>query len=134
MQYINFQMAVMINQKIILEHSADEQVGVKDHGLLDSALARPRQSLFGEDAYPGIYLKAAALMESLAQNHSFHNGNKRTALMCTAIFFRLNGYLLRFQDQKKEEDFVVDIVKHRYSLEEIADVLEEYTSCNDETR
>lgn len=126
-KYINFQMAVLINKKVILEHSADEQAGVKDYALLDSALARPKQSLFGDDAYPSLFLKGAALLESLSQNHSFHNANKRTALMCTAMFFRLNGYQLRFADSKEEEDFVVDIVKHRYTLEEIAGILENHT-------
>ena len=127
--FLNFQMAVLINQKVILEHSADEQVGVKDHGLLDSALARPKQSLLGEDAYPSIFLKAAALLTSLAQNHSFHNANKRTAIMCTAMFFRLNGYKLRFKDSQEEEDFVVDVVKHRYTLDEIAHILEVHTTA-----
>lgn len=55
-KYINFQMAVLINQKVILEHSADEQVGVKDYALLDSVLARPQQSPFEEDAYHSIFL------------------------------------------------------------------------------
>lgn len=125
--FLTAEMAILINHKVILEHSADEQSGVKDHALLDSALKRPQQSLFGEDAYPSIHDKAAALLESLAQNHAFHNANKRTALMCTAVFFRYNGYRLRFSSPQIEEDFVVDVVKHRYSLEEIAEILKEHT-------
>ncbi|MCP2033595.1 death-on-curing protein [Planomicrobium sp. HSC-17F08] len=125
--FLTAEMAILINQKVILEHSADEPAGVKDHALLDSALKRPQQSLFGEDAYPTLHLKAAALLESLAQNHAFHNANKRTALMCTAIFYRYNGYILRFPSPKTEEDFVVDVVNHRYTLEEVANLLEEYS-------
>ncbi|MBT2572033.1 type II toxin-antitoxin system death-on-curing family toxin [Planococcus sp. ISL-110] len=125
--FLTVEMAILINQKVILEHSADEQSGIKDHSLLDSALKRPQQSLFGKDAYPSLHLKAAALLESLAQNHAFHNANKRTALMCTAIFFRYNGYLLRFPYPQLEEDFVVDVVKHRYTLEEVAEILKENT-------
>lgn len=125
--FLTAEMAILINQKVILEHSADEQTGVKDHALLDSALKRPQQSLFGEDAYPTLHLKAAALLESLAQNHAFHNANKRTALMCTAIFYRYNGYILRFPSPKTEEDFVVDVVNHRYTLEEVANLLEEHS-------
>lgn len=68
--FLTAEMAILINQKVILEHSADEQAGVKDHALLDSALKRPQQSLFGEDAYPTLYEKGAALLESLAQNHA----------------------------------------------------------------
>ena len=126
--FLTAEMAILINQKVILEHSADEQSGVKNHALLDSALKRPQQSLFGEDAYPTLHEKGAALLESLAQNHAFHNANKRTAIMCTAIFFRYNGFILRFPTPKMEEDFVVDIVTHRYSLEEIAEVLKKNTT------
>ncbi|AQQ55141.1 hypothetical protein B0X71_14480 [Planococcus lenghuensis] len=123
-------MAILINQKVILEHSADEQTGVKDHALLDSALKRPQQSVFGEDAYPTLHLKAAALLESLAQNHAFHNANKRTALVCTAVFYRYNGCSLRFPSSKTEEDFVVDVVNHRYTLEEVADILKANSTEN----
>lgn len=48
--------------------------------------------------------------------------------MCTAIFFRYNGYPLRFPTPKKEEDFVVEVVTHRYAFEEIAGLLEKYTT------
>lgn len=126
--FLTAEMAILINQKVILEHSADEQAGVKDHALLDSALKRPQQSLFGEDAYPTLYEKGAALLESLAQNHAFHNANKRTAIMCTAIFFRYNGYTLRFPTPKTEENFVVEVVTHQYTFEEIAGLLEKYTT------
>lgn len=128
--FLTAEMAILINQKVILEHSADEQSGVKDHALLDSALKRPQQSLFGEDAYPSIHEKAAALLESLAQNHAFHNANKRTALMCTAVFFRYNGYSLRFSSPQTEEDFVVDVVNHRYTLDDIAAILERNTEIS----
>lgn len=128
--FLTAEMAILINHKVILEHSADEQSGVKDHTLLDSALKRPQQSLFGEDAYPTIHDKAAALLESLAQNHAFHNANKRTALMCTAVFFRYNGYHLRFSSSQDEEDFIVDVVNHRYTPEDIAVILKENTEIS----
>lgn len=96
--FLTVEMAILINQKVILEHSADEQSRVIDHSLLDSALKRSQQSLFGEGAYPSLHEKAAALLESLAQNYAFHNANKWTALLCTALFFRYNGYLLHFPE------------------------------------
>lgn len=126
--FLTAEMAILINQKVILEHSADEQTGVKDHALLNSALKSPQQSLFGQDAYPSLYEKAAALLESLAQNHAFHNANKRTALMCTALFFRYNGYILRFPIAISEEDFVVDVVNHRYTLKEMSEILQQNTT------
>jgi death-on-curing protein len=67
---------------------------VRDIGLVESACARPRASVFGEDAYPGIWEKAAALLQSLACNHGFTDGNKRTAWAATAAFLDLNGHPL----------------------------------------
>ncbi|MFD1175307.1 type II toxin-antitoxin system death-on-curing family toxin [Paenibacillus puldeungensis] len=103
-----------------------EQAGVKDHGLLDSVVHRPQQSVFGEDAYPTLFDKAAALLESLVKNHCFHNGNKRTAYLVTKSFLMLNGYHLRMERQYAVE-FIVDIAKGLYSLEKIAPILEKYS-------
>lgn len=64
---------------------------VGDEGLLQSALARPQASLFGKDAYPGVYDKAGALLHSLATNHALVDGNKRTAWAAAWTFLRVNG-------------------------------------------
>jgi death-on-curing protein len=64
---------------------------VGDYGLLESAVARPQATVFGEDAYPTIHEKAAALLQSLATNHALIDGNKRTAFVATALFYALNG-------------------------------------------
>jgi death-on-curing protein len=71
---------------------------VRDLGLLDSACHRPRASFFGQDAYPALTGKAAALMHSLAGNHSLVDGNKRLALLATVVFLRINGYVLDLTD------------------------------------
>lgn len=126
-RYITIAMAAYINRLSIIELSPKEQIGVKDFGLLESALARPQQTVFGQDAYPNIFLKAAALLESLSQNYAFHNANKRTAFMSTSMFLRMNGYKLRFDDPKLAEDFIVDIVNHKYTLEEVANILKQHT-------
>ena len=60
---------------------------VRDHGLPESALARPQASAFGADAYPSIEEKAAALLHSLARNHALADGNKRLALAATIAFW-----------------------------------------------
>jgi death-on-curing protein len=65
---------------------------VRDVGLLESAAARPRTSLFGEDAYPSIEGKAAALLHSLACNHPLVDGNRRLAWLATTVFLDLSGY------------------------------------------
>lgn len=78
-----------------LLHIAERTLGgppeVRDHGLLESALARPRATAFGEDAYPTIHEKAAALLHSLARNHALADGNKRLALAATVTFLGING-------------------------------------------
>lgn len=65
---------------------------VRDLGLLDSALARPRTSLFGVDAYSSLGLKAAALLHSLGSNHALVDGNKRLAWLATVVFLDLNDH------------------------------------------
>jgi death-on-curing protein len=69
-------------------------VQVRDMGLLESALARPRSAAFSEDAYPSIHGKAAALLHSLARNHALVDGNERLALSATIAFLGLNGFRL----------------------------------------
>lgn len=64
---------------------------IRDIGLLQSALARPATTVFGEDAYPTLHLKAAALLHSLVMNHALVDGNKRLALAATLLFLELNG-------------------------------------------
>ncbi len=69
---------------------------VRDLGLLDSACHRPRAGVLGQEAYPTLAGKAAALMHSLAGNHALVDGNKRLALLATAVFLKINGYHLEW--------------------------------------
>jgi len=64
---------------------------VRDLGLLDSAVNRPRASAFGRDMYQTVELKAAALLHSMTKNHALVDGNKRTAWLATMVFCDLNG-------------------------------------------
>jgi len=68
---------------------------VKEQCLPESAVHRPHQSIFEEDAYSNLFNKAATLIESLVKNHCFHNGNKRTAYLLTKSFLMLNGKHLK---------------------------------------
>jgi death-on-curing protein len=67
---------------------------IRDAGLLESALARPRAAAFGQDAYPTIHEKAAALLQSLARNHALVDGNRRLSLAATLAFYGMNGLRL----------------------------------------
>lgn len=64
---------------------------VRDYGLLDAAVARPRSTVFGLDAYSDLFTKAAALLQSLARNHALIDGNKRTAWAAAWTFLHING-------------------------------------------
>ena len=67
---------------------------VRDFGLLDSALARPRAAMYGVQAYPSLDKKAAALLHSLVKNHALEDGNKRLGFVAVALFYGLNGHRL----------------------------------------
>nr|WP_203731679.1 type II toxin-antitoxin system death-on-curing family toxin [Streptomyces sp. SID12501] len=73
----------------------DQQVVVRDAGLLESAVHRPSASMFGQEAYTDLFDKAAALLQSLAVNHPFLDGNKRTAWTSCVVFLALNDVQLR---------------------------------------
>ena len=81
---------------------------VRDYGLLESALDRPQASAFGEDAYPGIHEKTAALLHSLARNHALVDGNKRLALAATVAFLGMNGRRLTLSNDEAY-DFVISV-------------------------
>lgn len=116
----------MLNALVIKRYTPGEPVGVKDWTLLDSALHRPQQSILGEDAYPTTLEKAVALFASLAQNHAFHNANKRTSFAATFLFLKLNGYKLT-ADEVTAEDFTVFIVTEKPSLSVIVEWLHHHT-------
>ncbi|MGW1406475.1 type II toxin-antitoxin system death-on-curing family toxin [Streptomyces sp. NPDC002403] len=81
---------------VIAEHAcSDMQIVVRDAGLLESAAHRPSAAMFGEEAYPDVIDKAAALLQSLAINHPFFDGNKRTAWLSCVTFLAMNGVDLR---------------------------------------
>ncbi|MCB5167276.1 Fic family protein [Streptomyces bambusae] len=83
---------------------------VRDYGLLESALLRPQASVFGQDAYPDVWHKAGALMESLARNHGLVDGNKRIAWYATWVFLHMNGHPLDANfDIDEAERFVLDV-------------------------
>ena len=80
------------NDVLIINMSFVGPDQLRDFGILDGAVMRPQASAFGEDAFPSIHEKAAALLHSLARNHPFVTANKRTAWTATAMFYAVNGY------------------------------------------
>lgn len=100
--------------------------GVRDVGLLDSAATRPRATVFGEDAYPSLVAKAAALTHSIVTQRALVDGDKRLGLIALRLFLQMNGADLRAsQDQKF--DLIVSIAAGRLrDVDEIAAAIERH--------
>ena len=106
---------------------APAQPAVRDFGLLESARTRPQASAFGVDAYPGIYEKAAALMESLARNHALIDGNKRLAWVATRLFLALNDEDVAVPSPEAGDEFVRAVAQGQCTLADIAARLIEWS-------
>lgn len=100
---------------------------IRDPGLLASALARPQASAFGDDAYPGMPGKAAALMSSLVGNHALVDGNTRLGLAATALFYWVNGFEVIGSDDDLF-DLTMEIADGLSDVEVIAARLEALTN------
>lgn len=88
-------MTVYLDTEDLLQLAEDLGVGpVRDVGLLDSAAHRPSAWVLGREAYPGIDLKAAVLLESIVSNHPLVDGNKRLGWLAVAVFYQINGIVL----------------------------------------
>lgn len=104
----------------IARAAVGEDVAVRDYGLLESALARPRASVFGEDAYADLHVKAAALMQSLARNNALGDGNERLAWTACRTFLAVNGLWISALEDARFE-FVIAVANGALSeLGEIA--------------
>ncbi|MDQ6727088.1 MAG: type II toxin-antitoxin system death-on-curing family toxin [Actinomycetota bacterium] len=96
---------------------------IRDVGLLGSAAARPQTTVFGEDAYPDIWTKAAALLQSVVKNHPLIDGNKRLGWLSTAVFMNLNGVATHRASNDDVYRFVIGIAAGAITVERIAEGL-----------
>ena len=93
---------------------------VRDWGLLESAAARPRTSVFGADAYPTLHEKVAALTHSLARNHALLDGNKRLAFMAAFTMYAINGYDLDPPSPEEGDTFFRAVAQGDLEVDHIA--------------
>jgi death-on-curing protein len=108
----------------VAARTLDAEPEVRDLGLLESALARPQASAFGEDAYPTIHEKAAALLHSVARNHALVDGNKRLALAASIAFYGINGMRLTLTNDEAY-DLVIGVASGKLDdVRTIASLLE----------
>lgn len=124
---------ITIEQLLMLHAAALELFGggegIRDIGRLDAALATQTQEVFGEELYPTLFLKAAALLRGIVGDHPFADGNKRTAMLVGITLIEINGHL--FSAQKGEiEDFAVRVAVEHLSVEDIAVWLEQHSKAS----
>lgn len=98
--------------------------GIRDEGLLESALAQPQVTFGGELLHTTIYEQAAAYLYHIAMNHPFIDGNKRTAFAAMDTFLRLNGYSLNLTDEQAYR-LVMQVAQGRMSKAEVSTYLEQ---------
>jgi death-on-curing protein len=99
---------------------------VRELGLLDSAAARPRTSVFGADAYPDLFTKAGALLHSIVRNHPLVDGNKRLGWLACYVFCEINGAILD-PDEDEAYDFVIAVASGELDeVDKIAEVLRRF--------
>ncbi|WP_428117848.1 type II toxin-antitoxin system death-on-curing family toxin [Candidatus Poriferisodalis sp.] len=96
---------------------------IRDIGLLGAAAARPQASAFGEDAYPDIWSKAAALLHSVVNNHPLVDGNKRLGWLATAIFLELNDASVSAATNDDVYVLVMSVASSDIGVEDIAAAL-----------
>ena len=96
---------------------------VRDMDLLEAAAGRPMQTVFGEDAYPTLQEKAAALLHSIARNHPFADGNKRTATVAAIFMLQVNGLRVNWEPEAALEQ-ILAVAEGRRSVAEFAAWLE----------
>ncbi len=93
---------------------------LRDPGLLGSAAARPQTTVFGEDAYPDVWTKAAALVQSVVKNHPLVDGNKRLGWLATAVFLELNDKTVVQATNDDVYSFVVAVAAGKDTIEVVA--------------
>ncbi|MDW3845981.1 Fic family protein [Micromonospora sp. BRA006-A] len=96
---------------------------VRDFGLLSSAVVRPATVAFGQEAYPDLWTKAAALLHSVCMNHALIDGNKRLAWAAARVFLALNEVPIQDVDVDQAEALVMSVASG--TLTEVSDIARE---------
>lgn len=122
MYYLTSARILRINGKVLGGEPA-----LRDWGFLDSAANRPMAAMFGEEAYPTVTEKAAALLHSLVLNHPFVDGNKRTATAAMIQFLKKNGVRPNWQPEQALE-FIVAVAEGKHDVPAITAWLNQNTT------
>ena len=109
---------ILVIHALIIDQTGGRH-GIRDVGLLESACARPKTSIFGKSTFPTVFDKAAAYLDSIAKHHVFVDGNKRTALARAARFLELNDFRLNASNIEAER-FMIRVIVKRLDIPKIA--------------
>ncbi len=120
-KFIPVEMVILYHDKLIDEYGGLK--GIKDIGLLLSALEMPKSSMFGVDLHPSIFDKASAYLFHIVCNHPFNDGNKRTGGFTALVFLEINGENTDFSD-KEYEKLIINVAKGEAKKEHIAHFFE----------
>jgi death on curing protein len=123
MNYLAAEQVLFIHARLIAETGGAH--GVRELNLLLCAVARPQATFGGQELYPDLFSKSAALLESLIGNHAFVDGNKRTAITAVGLLLRLNGYRLTASNREVAA-FTLQCAQERVPLEQIVLWLKEH--------
>lgn len=124
MTYLYPKQVIYLYQQVIQQTGG--MLGLRDEGLLESAVYRPQASFGGHDLYPDLFSKAAALGHSMISNHPFVDGNKRVGFEAMRLMLRLNGYNLHVS-LETAFDVVMEIAKGTRTEQGIADWLKKHS-------
>jgi death-on-curing protein len=112
MRYLSFQEVISLHSLLIAQSGGSS--GLRDRGAVESAVAQPEASFGGEDLYPDLASKAAALGHSLIQNHPFVDGNKRIGHAAMEVFLLLNGHEIDAPVDEQER-IIIDVASGKVS-------------------
>ena len=121
--YLTAEQVLFIHYRLVSETGGEH--GVRDLGLLESAVARPQATFDRQELYPDMFEKAAALMESLINNHPFVDGNKRTGIACAVLFLQQNGVSFSAENADLEK-FTLRVASSRAGRSEITKWLKKH--------
>lgn len=124
MKYLYPKQVIYLYQHVIQQTGG--MLGLRDEGLLESAVYRPQASFGGHDLYPDLFSKAAALGHSMISNHPFVDGNKRVGFEAMRLMLRRNGYNLRVSPETAF-DVVMEIAQGARTEQGIADWLKKHS-------
>ncbi len=128
-KFLSFSEVEEIHTDIIASFGGS--LGIRDEGLLESALAQPQATFGGEFLHSTIYEQAAAYLYHISMNHPFIDGNKRTAFAVMDTFLRLNKYYLNLTDEQAY-NLVLQVVQGEISKAELINYLQQSVICIDD--